>query len=535
MNIDSSEVTIDILDIKHFASVKHFASNIDIGNYIAERGFNDNFLNSSIAEEHFAICMDIVNSIFHFIEVTFYIDILDLIFHIFEHIVFNNDFYIYIDIFRHIFCHHFFHSILYQNNFMYSCSCMHQSTLPSIPTVTTITIVIINILQNDPLDITSYIDYSSIVAIIIIIIIIVIINITFEEFIYNSYGRIVINIITFNIIINIVIHDIVYNHINEVHYYNISIIITNKGIRRIIHINIIKMDIYINNSIITETTYTNINGIKINIYKVNIILYYIILIQVIFNFNILLYLGIVTIEHFINNFYTSIIDIRNLEKISYGIFNVSIINYSYINIHLAFNTIINHICLYFSMVSKVNNKNNNINFISDIFTPTTLTIYFYVFNNEINLISFIFSSLIQNLIYIDFFHNFINHLYLVNFITHCAYVILSFGIIFNITYLKIHTHIEYSINSFENSKTINHTIIYDFNIAINNSSPSIKTSEGYKTIGDTTIITYMDTRKTSYQHIKASVLYDTIGDSGTFGYLSIIIDECFRASGDTHH
>ena len=68
MNIDNPEVSIDILDIKHFASVRRFASNIDIGNHIAERGFNDNFLNSSIAEEHFAICVNIIDSIFHFTE-----------------------------------------------------------------------------------------------------------------------------------------------------------------------------------------------------------------------------------------------------------------------------------------------------------------------------------------------------------------------------------------------------------------------------------------------------------------------------------
>ena len=130
---------------------------------------------------------------------------MDLIFHILEHIVFNNDFfidigitkpyllifnifdhysvnnelYIYIDIFRHILCHHFFHSILYCNDVIYSCSCMHQSISPSIPTLIITTIVIINIWQNNSLDITSDIDYSNIIAIIKIIIV----NITFGEFI----------------------------------------------------------------------------------------------------------------------------------------------------------------------------------------------------------------------------------------------------------------------------------------------------------------------------------------------------------------
>ena len=38
MDIDNSEVNIDILDIKHFASFRHFALNIDVGDYIAQRG-----------------------------------------------------------------------------------------------------------------------------------------------------------------------------------------------------------------------------------------------------------------------------------------------------------------------------------------------------------------------------------------------------------------------------------------------------------------------------------------------------------------
>ena len=123
---------------------------------------------------------------------------------------------------------------------------------------------------------------------------------------------------------------------------------------------------------------------------------------------------------------------------------------------------------------------------------------------------------------------------MVTVIIHKTYFILSFDIILNITYIKINIHIEYSINSIENNKTINHTIIYDFNIAINNSYLSIKTSESYVTISNTTVITYVGTEKTRYQHIKTTVSesYETIGDSDIFGYLSIITDECFRAIGD---
>ena len=93
MDINNSKVNVDIFDIEHFASFRHFACNIGIGDCIAKREFNDNFLNNSIAEEHSAICRDIVDSTFYFIEV-FYIDILDLNFHIVDHMywdIFDKD------------------------------------------------------------------------------------------------------------------------------------------------------------------------------------------------------------------------------------------------------------------------------------------------------------------------------------------------------------------------------------------------------------------------------------------------------------
>ena len=62
------QINIDILDIKHFASFRHLAFNIDIGDYIAERGFN-----ISISDHYL------------------------LIFNIFDHYLVNNDAYIYIE------------------------------------------------------------------------------------------------------------------------------------------------------------------------------------------------------------------------------------------------------------------------------------------------------------------------------------------------------------------------------------------------------------------------------------------------------
>ena len=282
---------------------------------------------------------------------------------------------------------------------------MHQSTSPSIPTVI-ITTIIMFFLQNHPFDIINYIVYNS-----IIVIIVVTIGVILEEFIYNNYSRIIIKLITLNIIINIVIRDTIYNHANEVHYHNISILVISKEIRRSIYIRIIKKDIYLNNDIITDTTSNvNINDLKIDIYKVNIILYCTILTHVTSNFNIL-YFGIIALtKHFINYLYTLVTNIINSQKISYYIFNMNIAYYSHVNTHLCFNTIINNIYVYFNMVIKINNKNNIINLISDIVIFTTFIIYLYVFNNKINLISLIFRIFTQNLIYIDFFHDFINHL-----------------------------------------------------------------------------------------------------------------------------
>ena len=235
------------------------------------------------------------------------------------------------------------------------------------------------------------------------------------------------------------------------------------------------------------------------------------LIQNISNFDIFFFFffGIFTLEHFIDNLYTSVIDIIDSDDIIYNnIFSVNISNHTCINTHIYLNTIINNVHLYFNTISrniyiyfilviKIDNKNDFIDFIIDILIFTTFVIHFYIFNNDINLIVFIFNILIQNLIHIDFFHNFINHLYLVTFIIHKTYFILTFGIILDITYIKMHIYIEYSINNIENSEIISYTIIFDFNNTIDISYNCIIIPECYKTIGEANLIRYVNTEKTS--------------------------------------
>ena len=204
-----------------------------------------------------------------------------------------------------------------------------------------------------------------------------------------------------------------------------------------------------------------------------------------------------------------------------------------INIHLYFNTIINNIPIYFILVTKMDNKNNIINFILDIFIFTTFVIHFYIFNNNINVILLIFNILIQNLIHIDFFQDFINHLYLVIFIIHKTYSILTFGIILNITYIKIHTHTEYSINNIEKSNTISYTIIDDCNNTVDISYNCIIISECYKTICEANLIGYVDTRKTSYPDVKTSEFFDTIGDTDISVYVGIITEELSKTICET--
>ena len=145
---------------------------------------------------------------------------------------------------------------------------------------------------------------------------------------------------------------------------------------------------------------------------------------------------------------------------------------------------------------------------------------------------FIVNIFIQNFNYINLFHNFVNHLYLVTYDIHKTYFILTFGIILDITYIKIHTHIEYSINHIENGNTISYTVIYDFNIAINISYLNIMTSKSYKTIGEVNLIGYVDTPETSYSDVKTSELYNTIGDTDISVYVSIIMEELFETIGD---
>ena len=102
---------------------------------------------------------------------------------------------------------------------------------------------------------------------------------------------------------------------------------------------------------------------------------------------------------------------------------------------------------------------------------------------------------VQRSFYNNFDHHFIYYIYLTTFIQQKSYIILLFDIILNILYIKIHIHIEYSINNIENSKTIYSTIILDFNNTIDISYNRIKTSESYMTIGEKTVITYRTQRR----------------------------------------
>ena len=152
-----------------------------------------------------------------------------------------------------------------------------------------------------------------------------------------------------------------------------------------------------------------------------------------------------------------------------------------------------------------------------------------------------FITQFQRFFYNNFCHHFIYYIYLTTFSLQKSYIILPSGIILNMLYIKIHTHIEYSINSIENSETICSTIILDVNNSIDISYSHIKTSESYVTIGETTVITYIDTEKTSNEHIMISECYDTIGESDPIGYMAtpeisyhnIKTSESYKAIGDT--
>ena len=126
---------------------------------------------------------------------------------------------------------------------------------------------------------------------------------------------------------------------------------------------------------------------------------------------------------------------------------------------------------------------------------------------------------------------------------HPAEVIHRFflDIVLHILYIKIHTHIEYSINNIENSNTIQYTLIYDFNNSVDISYNHIKTSKSYVTIGETTVITFTDAEKTSNEHIMTSECYDTICESDPIGYMDatkrsyqhIETSEPYKTIGDT--
>ena len=88
-------------------------------------------------------------------------------------------------------------------------------------------------------------------------------------------------------------------------------------------------------------------------------------------------------------------------------------------------------------------------------------------------------------------HHFIDYIRLTTFIQQKSYLNLLFDIILNILYIKIHFHIEYSINNIENNKTIYFTILLDFNSTIVINDNRIKTSEPYQNIGDTDTFAYI--------------------------------------------
>ena len=108
-----------------------------------------------------------------------------------------------------------------------------------------------------------------------------------------------------------------------------------------------------------------------------------------------------------------------------------------------------------------------------------LAIYLDIFIDKIIFTMPTFITQVQRFFHNNFDHHCIYYTYLTTFIQQNLYIILLFDIIFNILYINIHTHIEYSINNIEKSKTLCSTVILDLNNTIDISYNRVSTSECY--------------------------------------------------------